>query len=125
MLAWYNIGKEGEQTPSKEKENKMYTATEKVNKVHTNIQNYMNRIASEVHDWCYDNDYGCWDPKLGSFYNKEIAKKLDLGWTTNEVYSLLIRTEEVNPRLEEGEAIRMMTNIEKSVNARIASVRAS
>lgn len=89
-------------------------------KIIARIQAKMDANRSETEEWCEDNRYDCWEPVFDpNPFRRLIEDFLKEGWTSNEVVTYILFTEEVDPTISEDDALNGMARLRKRVGARL------
>ena len=76
----------------------------------------VHRLVTEEDESIEDKDINSTDREM---LESDANRKIKAGWTADEVYQFMKNCEEVNPKLDEGIAIRNMESVSNRVRDRL------
>ena len=82
------------------------------------LQKFITKNQTAIEAWADQTGYGPYNPDLyGSQTQSDILRKLSSGWSEDDVYAYMVVSEEIDPRVSEGNALRIMRAISKKYPA--------
>ena len=82
------------------------------------LQKFITKNQTAIEAWADQTGYGPYNPDLyGSQTQSDILRKLSSGWSEDDVYAYMVVSEEIDPRVSEDNALRIMRAISKKYPA--------
>ena len=81
------------------------------NRAFDRLNQYVDLIQTDVKKWCEENNYHCYNPQNVVEFVNQIKHFEECKFSEDDTFNFLINTEEIDPRIPEDEALKMMKKI--------------